>query len=60
MRRGWSDHETLAAKGFVPVEMMQDESKLALLPTNWREHAMTGAKPEWPEKPKAKAAAASP
>lgn len=33
------------SKGFMPVEMVQDDEALAQLPVNWREHAMRGEEP---------------
>lgn len=35
-------------KGFIPVDMIPEgDPRLDKLPLNWREHAMTGADPEW-------------
>lgn len=46
------------SKGYVPVEMIaEDDKRKESLPLNWREHAMTGAKPEYATKVKAAAGA---
>lgn len=48
-------------KGFIPVEMIPEgDPRLDLLPLNWREHAMTGADPEWRVEQKAAPVAPAP
>lgn len=50
--------DVYAAKGFVPVELVQEgDKRLESLPLNWREVAMLGATPVYSEKVKATASA---
>lgn len=50
--------DVYVAKGFIPVELVPEgDKRLSTLPTNWREVAMLGADPVYPEKAKAAAGA---